>query len=51
MKNCELVNLNLCTGCTGLAEKDWIGKEKCSYYQKYWRNKKKRKERVDDICI
>jgi hypothetical protein len=27
MKDCELVKLNLCLGCVGLAEKDWCGKE------------------------
>ena len=30
---CEMVELNLCTGCVGLAEKDWIGKEHCKYYK------------------
>jgi hypothetical protein len=38
MKDCELISKNLCTGCTGLGEKDWIGKEKCSTYQKYSKN-------------
>lgn len=35
MKGCELVNKNLCTGCVGLGEKDWIGKETCPTYKKY----------------
>ena len=34
MKDCEMVNKNLCTGCTGLAENDWIGKEQCKEYQR-----------------
>ena len=33
-KSCEMVELNLCTGCVGLAEPDWIGKEQCPYYKK-----------------
>lgn len=33
MNNCEMIELNLCLGCTGLAEKDWQGKYKCKYYQ------------------
>lgn len=32
-KSCEMIELNLCTGCVGLAEKDWIGKENCQYYK------------------
>ena len=31
---CEMVSLNLCTGCVGLGEKDWIGKYQCAYYKK-----------------
>ena len=33
MNNCEMVEKGLCTGCVGLAEKDWIGKEKCNTYK------------------
>lgn len=32
MNNCEMVEKGLCTGCVGLAESDWIGKEKCETY-------------------
>ncbi len=32
--NCEMIEYNLCLGCTGLAEKDWIGKYKCKEYNK-----------------
>ena len=35
MKECNVFNKGLCTGCTGLAEKDWIGADKCPTYQKY----------------
>ena len=31
-KGCEMVEKNLCAGCTGLAEKDWVGKFKCPIY-------------------
>ena len=34
MKQCEMVQKNLCLGCTGLAEDDWIGKEQCKEYQR-----------------
>ena len=34
MKSCEFVEKGLCLGCTGLAEKDWIGPEQCKEYQK-----------------
>lgn len=33
MKECEMIQKNLCLGCTGLAEDDWIGKEQCKTYQ------------------
>lgn len=35
MKECEMIKRNLCTGCTGLAEKDWCGPEQCETYKKY----------------
>lgn len=35
MKDCELVKLNLCLGCVGLAEKDWCGKEQCEKYKRF----------------
>lgn len=35
LKDCEVINKNLCTGCTGLGEQDWIGKEACPTYKKY----------------
>lgn len=35
MKDCELINKNLCTGCVGLGEMDWMGKEVCPTYKKY----------------
>lgn len=34
MKQCSVFNKGLCLGCTGLAEKDWIGPEQCSRYKK-----------------
>lgn len=34
MNNCEMIEKGLCTGCVGLAENDWIGKEKCEIYVK-----------------
>ena len=34
MKECIVFKKNLCLGCTGLAEKDWAGAEKCPFYQK-----------------
>ena len=45
-KCCEMVELNLCTGCVGLAEEDWAGKEQCKYYQEL-RNKYKNGKRYD----
>ncbi len=33
MKECEMIKRNLCTGCTGLAEKDWCGPEQCETYK------------------
>lgn len=33
MNNCEMIEKGLCTGCVGLAERDWIGKEKCEIYK------------------
>lgn len=33
MNNCEMVEKGLCTGCVGLAEKDWVGKERCNTYK------------------
>lgn len=35
MKECEVFKRNLCSGCTGLAEKDWCGPEQCEIYNKY----------------
>lgn len=35
MKDCGIFKEGMCTGCVGLAEKDWIGKEACPIYQKY----------------
>ena len=35
LKDCEVINKNLCTGCTGVGEQDWIGKEACPTYKKY----------------
>ena len=34
MPSCEMVEKGLCVGCTGLAEKDWNGKENCEMYKK-----------------
>lgn len=34
MKECIVFKKNLCLGCTGLAEKDWQGAEKCPFYKK-----------------
>lgn len=34
LNNCEMIEKGLCTGCVGLAENDWIGKEKCEIYRK-----------------
>lgn len=34
MKECEMIKRNLCTGCTGLAEKDGCGPEQCETYKK-----------------
>ena len=33
MKECSAFNKKLCLGCTGLAEKDWIGPEQCEIYK------------------
>jgi len=33
MKQCNVFNKGLCTGCVGLAEADWIGPERCSTYK------------------
>ena len=33
--DCELIHFNLCLGCTGLAEKDWVGKYQCEHYKKW----------------
>lgn len=35
MKECSVFSRGLCTGCTGLAEKDWCGAEQCETYKKY----------------
>lgn len=35
MKNCEIFEKGLCTGCTGLAELDWCGPKQCKYYERY----------------
>lgn len=35
MKECSVFKRGLCTGCTGLAEKDWIGAQQCEIYKKY----------------
>ena len=32
--NCEMVEMGLCLGCTGLVENDWNGKENCETYKK-----------------
>lgn len=34
MKDCSVFRKGLCTGCVGLAEKDWIGPEQCSTYKR-----------------
>lgn len=34
MKECSVFSRGLCTGCVGLAEKDWCGPEKCETYRK-----------------
>ena len=34
MKECSVFNRGLCTGCTGLAEKDWCGPAQCETYRK-----------------
>lgn len=34
MKDCAVFRKGLCTGCAGLAERDWIGPEQCSIYNK-----------------
>jgi len=39
--DCEMVKNNLCSGCVGLAEQNWIGKYKCSYYWELVRKIKK----------
>jgi len=31
--DCEMIRLNLCMGCVGLAEKNWVGKQQCEYYK------------------
>lgn len=31
--NCEMIEKNLCLGCVGLAEKDWVGKYNCPIYK------------------
>ena len=41
MKFCVVLNKGLCTGCTGLAEKDWCGPFKCPEYIKYVKEKQK----------
>lgn len=33
LNNCEMIEEGLCTGCVGLAENDWIGKERCEIYR------------------
>lgn len=33
MNNCEMLEKKLCTGCVGLAEKDWCGPEGCEIYK------------------
>ena len=30
---CEMVEKNLCLGCVGLSEKDWVGKYNCPIYK------------------
>lgn len=34
MKQCSVFNKNMCLGCIGLAEPDWIGPEQCEIYKK-----------------
>lgn len=34
MKDCSVFRKGLCTGCSGLAEKDWCGPEQCDIYKK-----------------
>lgn len=41
--NCEMLSNNLCLGCVGLYERDFIGKYKCKNYQEL-----KRKLRDDN---
>lgn len=31
---CEIMLKGLCLGCTGLVERDWIGKYQCEFYKK-----------------
>lgn len=31
---CEVMINGLCLGCTGLFEKDWVGKYQCEQYKK-----------------
>lgn len=49
---CEMVEKGLCLGCTGLAEKDWAGKYKCSHYyllKSMENNSKKEKKYVHQL--
>ena len=34
MKECSVFSRGLCTGCVGLAEKDWCGPAQCETYRK-----------------
>lgn len=47
---CEMIEKGLCLGCTGLAEKDWVGKYKCSNYYmlKSMEKQKKGKNKYDN---
>ena len=40
MKECIVFKKNLCLGCTGLAERDWVGADNCEIYKKYKGNYK-----------
>ena len=30
---CEMVFNNMCLGCAGLGERDWVGKYQCKHYK------------------
>ena len=37
--DCEMIENNKCLGCTGLCEKDWLGKYYCNIYKKLKKEK------------